>query len=48
MWETLRDLYNTNQQVYDSRQMLDVLAIRALDVKAKKKLGLTGASSGAA
>merc|ERR1719188_94979 len=42
LWETLNDLYNSNQAVYDTRQMLDVLAIRALDVKAKKKLGLSG------
>merc|ERR1712060_907886 len=42
LWETLNDLYNSNQAVYDTRQMLDVLAIRALDVKAKKKLGLAG------
>ena len=48
LWETLRDMYNGNQQVYDTRQMLDVLAIRALDVKAKKKLGLnSGITNGA-
>ena len=34
LWETLRDLYNGNSAMYDTRQMLDVLAIRALDVKA--------------
>ena len=31
LWETLRDLYNGAQQSYDTRQMLDVLAVRALD-----------------
>lgn len=42
LWETLRDMYNSNRQTYDTRQMLEVLHIRALDVKARKKLGLGG------
>ena len=40
LWETLRDLYNSSQDAYDTRQMMDVLAVRALDVKARKKLSL--------
>ena len=40
LWETLRDLYNESQQVYETSQMLDVLAVRALDQKAKKKLSI--------
>lgn len=40
LWETLRDLYNSSIDAYDTRQMLDVLARRALDTKAKKKLNL--------
>ena len=42
LWETLRDMYSSSQQVYDTRQMLEVLQVRALDVKARKKLGLGG------
>ena len=45
LWETLRDMYSSSQQVYDTRQMIDVLAVRALDVKAQKKLGLNGAGA---
>lgn len=40
LWETLRDLYDSQQQVYETSQMLDVLAVRALDQKAKKKLSI--------
>lgn len=40
LWETLRDLYNGSQAAYDTRQLLDVLAVRALDVKARKKLNI--------
>ena len=40
LWETLRDMYNSSIDAYDTRQMLDVLARRALDTKAKKKLNL--------
>ena len=47
LWETLRDMYNSTRQVYDARQMLEVLQIRALDVKARKKLGLNGTASAA-
>lgn len=31
LWDTLRDMYNSGIQAYDARQMLDVLAERALD-----------------
>ena len=40
LWETLRDMYSSSQDLYDTRQMLDVLAVRALDVKARKKLNI--------
>lgn len=40
LWETLRDMYNSSIDAYDTRQLLDVLARRALDTKAKKKLSL--------
>ena len=40
LWETLRDMYNSSIDAYDTRQLLDVLARRALDTKAKKKLNL--------
>jgi hypothetical protein len=40
LWETLRDMYSGGKQSYDTRQMLDLLALRALDTKAKRKLNL--------
>jgi uncharacterized protein (UPF0335 family) len=47
LWETIRDIYNSTTQTFDARQLLDVLAVRALDIKARKKLGL-GNSGGPA
>ena len=40
LWETLRDMYNSSRAAYDTRQMLDLLALRGLDTKAKRKLKL--------
>ena len=40
LWETLRDMYHGARQVYDTRQLLDILALRALDTKAKRKLNI--------
>jgi len=38
LWETLKDMHVSGRNVFDSRQMLDILALRALDTKAKRKL----------
>ena len=40
LWETLRDMHIQARQIFDARQMLDLLALRALDTKAKRKLKL--------
>jgi len=40
LWETLRDMYHGGKQVYDTRALLEILALRALDTKAKRKLNL--------
>lgn len=40
LWETLKDMHNTQRGVFDARQMLDILSLRALDTKAKRKLNL--------
>lgn len=38
LWETLKDMHVSARQIFDARQMLDLLALRALDTKAKRKL----------
>ena len=38
LWETLKDMHITARNIFDARQMLDLLALRALDTKAKRKL----------
>ena len=38
LWETLKDMHISGRNVFDARQMLDILALRALDTKAKRKL----------
>lgn len=38
LWETLKDMHISSRQVFDARQMYDLLALRALDTKAKRKL----------
>lgn len=40
LWETLKDMHVSARQIFDARQMLDLLALRALDTKAKRKLKL--------
>ena len=38
LWDTLKDMQISGKQVFDVRQMGDLLALRALDTKAKRKL----------
>lgn len=38
LWETLKDMHVSGRNVFDARQMMDILALRALDTKAKRKL----------
>lgn len=38
LWETLKDMHISGRNIFDARQMLDLLALRALDTKAKRKL----------
>lgn len=38
LWDTLKDMHVSGKQVYDARQLLDLLTLRALDTKAKRKL----------
>ena len=38
LWDTLKDMYVSGKNAYDIRQMNDLLAVRALDTKAKRKL----------
>lgn len=40
LWDTLKDLYNGGRQTYDTTQLLEILALRALDTKAKRKLAI--------
>lgn len=40
LWDTLRDMYVGQKKAYNVDQMLDLLSLRALDTKAKRKLGL--------
>ena len=38
LWETLKDMRISGRNIFDARQMVDLLALRALDTKAKRKL----------
>ena len=38
LWETLKDMHISGRNIFDARQMVDLLALRALDTKAKRKL----------
>ena len=38
LWDTLRDMHVAQRGVFDATQMLDLLSLRALDTKAKRKL----------
>lgn len=40
LWETLKDMYHGDLKAYDIRQMLELLSVRALDTKAKRKLSI--------
>lgn len=40
LWETLKDMYHGDKRAYDTKQMLEILAVRALDTKAKRKLSI--------
>lgn len=40
LWETLKDMNSGGRGVFDTRQMLEILSVRALDTKAQRKLGL--------
>lgn len=43
LWDTLKDLQvqtGGGKQIFDAKQMNDLLALRALDTKAKRKLAL--------
>jgi hypothetical protein len=40
LWDTLKDLYHGGRQTYDKTQLLEILALRALDTKAKRKLAI--------
>jgi uncharacterized protein (UPF0335 family) len=38
LWETLKDMHISARGIFDARQMYELLALRALDGKAKRKL----------
>jgi regulator of replication initiation timing len=38
LWDTLRDMYISGKNYFDVGHMHDLLAVRALDTKAKRKL----------
>jgi len=40
LWETLKDMYHGDKRAYDVKSMLEILAVRALDTKAKRKLAI--------
>lgn len=40
LWETLRDMRDQQRGIFDTRQMMELLSVRALDTKAKRKLGI--------
>ena len=40
LWETLRDMYHGEIRAYDTNRLLEILALRALDTKAKRKLAI--------
>ena len=41
LWETLKDMHVSGRNIFDVRQMMELLALRALDVKARRKLKLS-------
>lgn len=42
LWDTLKDMKVTGQEMFSTAQMLQILQKRALDTKANRKLGLQG------
>lgn len=38
LWDTLKDMHVSGKNIFDVRQMQDLLALRQLDTKAKRKL----------
>ena len=38
LWDTLKDMHVSARNIFDARQLLDLLSLRALDTKAKRKL----------
>lgn len=40
LWETLRDMYHGDRRTYDTAGILEILKVRALDTKAKRKLAI--------
>ena len=40
LWDTLRDMYVGAKKTYNVDQMMNLLSLRALDTKAKRKLGI--------
>jgi hypothetical protein len=40
LWDTLKDMQGSRAGMFDSKQMMELLAVRALDTKAKRKLGI--------
>ena len=41
LWDTLKDMKVQGQNLFDKQQMIAILASRALDTKAHRKLGLS-------
>ena len=40
LWDTLKDMQGKKPGTFDAAQMMELLAVRALDTKAKRKLGI--------
>lgn len=40
LWETLKDMYHGGTKAYSTDRLLEILAVRALDTKAKRKLSI--------
>eukprot|EP00831_Metopus_contortus_P008635 TRINITY_DN13316_c0_g1_i2.p2 TRINITY_DN13316_c0_g1~~TRINITY_DN13316_c0_g1_i2.p2 ORF type:complete len:110 (-),score=49.91 TRINITY_DN13316_c0_g1_i2:133-462(-) len=41
LWDTLKDMYNRRSDSFDLRNVLDLLSLRSLDIKARQKLNIT-------
>lgn len=40
LWDTLKDMYHGGTKTYSTDGMLEIMAVRALDTKAKRKLAI--------